>query len=142
MNKKQITFAIIFSIVFIQIFRIEKTNPIVEENKNFISLSHSNEEINSLIKIACYDCHSNEVSYPWYSNIAPFSWWIKHHINEARSELNFSEWGNYSRRKSDHKLKECIEMIEKNEMPINSYLIMNSKAKLNNNQNSYLGLDR
>ena len=81
MNKKQITFAIIFSIVFIQIFRIKKTNPIVEENKNFISLSHSNEEINSLIKIACYDCHSNEVSYPWYRNIAPFSWWIKHHIN-------------------------------------------------------------
>ena len=53
MNKKQITFAVIFSIVFIQIFRIEKTNPIVEENKNFISLSHSNDEINSLIKIAC-----------------------------------------------------------------------------------------
>ncbi len=138
MNKKQITFAIIFSIVFIQIFRIEKTNPIVEENKNFISLSHSNDDINSLIKIACYDCHSNEVSYPWYSNIAPFSWWIKHHINEARSELYFSEWGYYSRRKSDHKLKECIEMIKKNEMPINSYLIMNSKAKLNNNQKAKL----
>ena len=46
MNKKQITFAVIFSIVFIQIFRIEKTNPIVEENKNFISLSHSNDDIN------------------------------------------------------------------------------------------------
>ncbi len=83
MNKKQITFGVIFSIVFIQIFRIEKTNPIVEENKNFISLSHSNDDINSLIKIACYDCHSNEVSYPWYSSIAPFSWWIKHHINDA-----------------------------------------------------------
>jgi hypothetical protein len=53
MKKKQITFTVIFSIVFIQIFRIEKTNPIVEEHKNFISLSPSNEEINSLIKIAC-----------------------------------------------------------------------------------------
>jgi hypothetical protein len=122
----------------IQLFRIDKNNPAVEPSKDFVIVSNAPAEITSILKASCYDCHSNEVVYPWYTNIAPFSWWMKHHVNEGREELNFSEWGTYSSRRMDHKLKECIEQIEENEMPLDSYLWIHSNAKLNADQKEKL----
>ena len=87
-----------------------------------------------MLKTSCYDCHSNESIYPWYTNIAPVSWWIKKHINEGRDELNFSEWGNYSARRKDHKLDEIIELVEEGEMPLKSYLITHGDAKISTEQ--------
>ncbi len=65
---------------------------------------------------ACFDCHSNETHWPWYSNIAPISWWTQDHVDEGRDELNFSEW-NWSHDDID----EIAESVMENEMPPNYY---------------------
>jgi hypothetical protein len=91
-------------------------------------------EVGNIIKMACYDCHSYKTEYPWYSYIAPVSWWIGHHIEEGREHLNFSIWGKYTDKKSLHKLEEIIEETEEGEMPLKSYVIMHGSAELNKEQ--------
>jgi hypothetical protein len=76
--------------IILQFFRIDKTNPPVDKNMDFLTIKKTPENVSTLIKSACYDCHSNETIYPWYSNIQPFGWFLKDHIDEGRRELNFS----------------------------------------------------
>jgi hypothetical protein len=136
LKRSLIAFAIVMLII--QLFRIDRSNSSVEPANDFVVVTSAPAEIKSILKTSCYDCHSNEVIYPWYTHIAPFSWWMKHHVNEGREELNFSEWGTYSSRRMDHKLKECVELIDENEMPINSYLWMHKDAKLTADQKEKL----
>ena len=84
-----------------------------------------NGQSRQLAKRACFDCHSNETKWPWYASVAPFSWLIQNHVNEGREKLNFSEW--------DLPLKEAKEAaaaVEKGEMPLRSYLVGHSEARL------------
>jgi hypothetical protein len=137
---KKIMLVLMIIIVLIQFIRIDKTNPSLTEETDFVNVKHPPEGIANLIKVSCYDCHSNETIYPWYTNIAPVSWWIKDHINEARHHLNFSEWGTYSSKKADHKLKECVEMVQEGEMPLYSYTLMHSNSSLNEDQKHALSV--
>lgn len=74
---------------------------------------------------ACFDCHSNESKWPWYSNVAPISFFVQKHVDEGRDELNFSEWD----REQKHAKKAARE-IRKGSMPLDSYLLLHSHAKL------------
>ena len=125
-------------LLIMQLFRIDKTNPAPNSQADFISIAQPPEEIARLIKTGCYDCHSNESVYPWYSNIAPFSWIIKSHIDDARKDVNFSEWGNYQPGKRGHKLDECKEMIEKGEMPLAGYELLHPRAKFSSEEREKL----
>lgn len=127
---KNLAIVLVFLFLLIQSIRIDKTTQPINPTTDFISLTSANTDVANLLRIACYDCHSNQPTYPWYTNIAPVSWWVKHHINEGSHHLNFSEWGTYSEKRKNHKLKECIEMVEEGEMPMSSYTIMHSEAKL------------
>lgn len=131
---KKILIVLVALVIIIQFFRIDKTNPITPIEKDFIEMNQPPAEIAAILKTSCYDCHSNQVSYPWYTNIAPVSWFVKDHINEGREELNFSEWGDYSLKRKDHKLEECAEEVEEGEMPLDSYFIMHSDAELTHEQ--------
>ncbi len=77
-----------------------------------------------LARRACFDCHSNETVWPWYSNIAPVSWLIRRDVEEGRSELNFSEWHRYQ------EADEVVEVIREGEMPPLSYVILHPRARL------------
>jgi len=79
---------------------------------------------------SCYDCHSNNTYYPWYNKIQPVAWFMEDHINEAKEELNFSEFGDYSKRRQKSKLKSIMSQIRDDEMPLWEYTIMHSDAKL------------
>lgn len=136
--KKKIALGFIALLVIIQFFRIDKTNPAIVQENDFISVTTPPENIKQLLKTSCYDCHSNESTYPWYTNIAPVSWWVKQHINEAREELNFSEWGTFTEKRKKHKLEEVYEEVEEGEMPLKSYLIVHSDAKLTTEQKNEL----
>ncbi len=127
--KKKIFIFLIVIFVVIQFFRIDKTNPKVDPQKDYFTLANPPEEIKTILKTSCYDCHSNETVYPWYSNIAPVSWFLKNHINEGRGHLNFSEWGNYSPGKQKNIMEDCTEAIEENEMPLSTYTLLHSEAK-------------
>ena len=78
---------------------------------------------------ACFDCHSNETNWPWYSNVAPVSWMVQRHTDEGRETLNFSEWGQGSREaeEGDH----MAESIYEGEMPLFSFLLTHPEARLN-----------
>ena len=75
---------------------------------------------------ACGDCHSNETKWPWYSNIAPISWFVYSHVMEGREHFNVSVWGVQKKNKGD----EAVEEVEKNEMPLFSYIIAHPDAEL------------
>ena len=135
---KKIVIGIVFFVLVIQFFRIDKINPPMKPEMDFIKITHTPITVGTILKTSCYDCHSNESAYPWYTNVAPFSWWIKHHINEGREKLNFSEWGSYTSKKTDHKLEECIEQIQEGEMPMSSYLLVHKEATLNKEQKQLL----
>jgi hypothetical protein len=83
----------------------------------------------TLVK-ACYDCHSNNTKYPWYSNIQPAAWWLNDHIKEGKRELNFDEFTTYRIAKQYRKLEECIEETKEGEMPLKSYTFIHKNAVL------------
>lgn len=127
---KRLLLVLLGALVIMQFFRIDKSVPEVKPSDDFIAIAQPNAEIKSLLMTACYDCHSYKTEYPWYSNVAPVSWWIGHHIEEGREHLNFSLWGTFSQEKKDHKLHECAEETEEGEMPLNSYTWTHGDAKL------------
>lgn len=136
--KKKIILVLIAIIVVIQFFRPDFNTNSADDNLDFLNITQPSEEVASIIKSSCYDCHSNFTESMWYMNIAPISWWIKDHIDEGKEELNFSDWGNYNIKRKNHKLEECIELIEENEMPLESYTIMHKEAKLSDEQKTIL----
>jgi len=86
------------------------------------------EDVKTLLKDGCFDCHSYETEYKWYMSIAPISWFTKEHVKDGRNHLNFSDWDSYDLDKKKHKLEECYEEIEENEMPLSSYINMHNEA--------------
>ena len=84
----------------------------------------------TLLKNACYDCHSNNTDYPWYSNIQPMGWLMTYHIKQAKSQLNFSEFGTYSQRRQFSKLDGIANSIKDDIMPLSSYKMMHKNAQL------------
>ncbi len=79
---------------------------------------------------SCYDCHSNNTRYPWYSYIQPARLIMDTHIRNGKKELNFSEFGNYSQRRQESKLESIIKQVKSGEMPLFSYTILHKNAKL------------
>ncbi|MGB0390561.1 MAG: heme-binding domain-containing protein, partial [Salibacteraceae bacterium] len=110
----------------------------MDKNADFILATNAPNDVASILKTSCYDCHSNETNYPWYSNIAPVSWWVKDHIKEGREELNFSAWGTFTEKRKAKKLHEIEEEVEEGEMPLSSYTITHSNASLSKEQKEVL----
>jgi len=86
--------------------------------------------LQGILQNACYDCHSNNTSYPWYSNIQPMAWMMARHIKNGKEALNFSDFGINSTRKQISKLKGIANQVKDDEMPISSYKAMHKKANL------------
>lgn len=132
--KTKIVVAVLAMLVIIQFFGIDKENPAYQAENDFIAITNPPEEIAQIIKTSCYDCHSYHTEYPWYTSVAPVSWWIGDHIDEGREHFNLSEWGTYSEKKALHKLEEFYEEVEEGEMPLTSYTIMHGEASLSADQ--------
>ncbi len=115
---------------FIQVEKVKENTPKDLEIK-------TPKEIKILLKNACYDCHSNKVKYPWYSNIAPFSWIINTHIKDGRKALNFSLWENYTKKEKKKKLKEIFRTAYA-AMPLNSYIFLHKEADLTRKQRTQI----
>jgi hypothetical protein len=107
----------------------DHSNPPIIQEPNWI-----NPQTRELAVRACFDCHSNQVNWPWYSNIAPVSWLVQRDVDEAREKLNFSDWGNYPPREVD----ELGEVIAEGEMPPFQYLIIHPAARLSASEKEQL----
>lgn len=79
---------------------------------------------------ACGNCHSNSTEWPWYSHVAPVSWWIERHVREGRERLDFSQWETYSPRERRDRLESICGLISTGRMPPRLYTSMHPEAKL------------
>lgn len=104
----------------------------------FTKVYNAPENVQSILQNACYDCHSNNTNYPWYSNIQPMAWIMARHISNGKEKLNFSDFGSNTNRKQISKLKEIANQIKDNEMPITSYKFMHKNAVLSQEEKTLL----
>lgn len=120
--KKFIVFIVVV-LIGIQFIPIERTNPPVPSEID------APENIKAIFKKACYDCHSNETNWAWYTKVAPVSFLTVKDVNDGRKELNFSEWGNYTN-KTKKVMDEIWEEVREEQMPPWQYRVLHSESKL------------
>ena len=129
----------LIAFVVIQFIRPEKN---ISESQDYVLAFETettpSDEVKTILKSACYDCHSDNTKYPWYNNIAPVSFWLAEHIEHGKEELNFSDWENYSIKKKDHKLEELVEEVEEGKMPLDEYTWTHKDARLTVEQKDVL----
>jgi hypothetical protein len=104
------------------------TNPAVRREPRW-----ANAETRALTVRACFDCHSNQTTWPWYSNVAPVSWLVQRDVEDGRSQLNFSDWGH-----SDSGSGDAAEAVRGGSMPPWYYVVLHPKAKLSSAEKSAL----
>jgi len=122
-----IVVAVVLAIQFIPVERNVSTVP---PGQSFEKTEKVPANVAAILKVSCYDCHSNNSRYPWYSELQPGAWFMAQHIKKGRDELNFDEFNNYSKRRKKAKIKSIISQIEKDEMPLRSYRMMHGNARL------------
>ncbi len=88
------------------------------------------DRIDTLLKTACYDCHSNNTNYPWYAYVQPIGWMLNDHIRSGKEQLNFSEFSSYSARRQKSKLKSIASQVSDGSMPLTSYKWIHKDARL------------
>ena len=117
---KKIALGFLALLLIIQFLRPEKNES--DERQYDISKNYDMPaEVVSILKDACMDCHSNKTRYPWYANIQPVAWWLADHVEEGKSELNFSAFTSRRIAFQNHKFEEIAEQVEEKEMPLPEY---------------------
>lgn len=117
-------------VLVIQVIPVERNVSTVQPGQSFEKTEKVPANVAAILKVSCYDCHSNNTRYPWYSELQPGAWFMAQHIKKGRDELNFDEFNNYSKRRKKAKIKSVISQIEKEEMPLRSYRMMHGNARL------------
>ena len=117
-------------IVSIQFIRPARTNPPIDPSQTIEANSQMTPEVASIIDRSCRDCHSNKTVWPWYTNVAPVSWWLSNHVNDGRRNLNFSDWAKLPPDRQERKLRQICDEVEDGIMPLSSYLPMHPAARL------------
>jgi hypothetical protein len=123
-------FAIVVLFGVIQLIRPERTNPPVDQTQIVQGHLQVPTEIASILRRSCYDCHSNETHWPWYSAIAPASWLVTNDVEEGRKHMNFSEWGTYKTGKVLRLLEAMCEEASASGMPLRQYVLLHPGAGL------------
>jgi hypothetical protein len=116
--------AAVVTLAALQLFPVERTNPPVH------TAVVAPPEVLAVLRRSCFDCHSHETRWPWYSYVNPVAWYVADHVHEARGELNFSAWPAGDPGALDHAFEEIQEVIEEGEMPLTSYLLLHWGAGL------------
>ena len=127
---------LIFFIIFILMQFLQTNKENIAQEKN-LEMQVDNIEVYNILKTACYDCHSNETVWPWYSKIAPFSWVVSNHVTEGKKALNFSTWENYNQEEKDEKIKDIYRTAYAS-MPLPSYIFAHENADLTKEQRSLI----
>lgn len=127
---KKIVWGLLILLVLIQFIpgSINKSDKI--GSTDIVNNFNVPDQVHSVLKRACYDCHSNNTHYPWYAHVQPFRLLLDRHVKDGKEELNFNEYGSYSKKRQFNKLKSIGESLEEGSMPLKSYRIMHADARL------------
>lgn len=127
---QKLLIALLVILIVIQFFHPAKNISAAPVPADISVVYFEPENVHTILSKACNDCHSNNTRYPWYNHIQPVAWWLKNHIKEGKRELNFNKFGTYPVSKQYHKLEGLIDEVKKDEMPLGSYTIIHTDAKL------------
>lgn len=120
----KVVLGVVGAFVVLQVVPVERTNPPVTGEVQAPA------DVKAVLKRACWDCHSNETVWPWYSRVAPVSFVVRHHVEDGRKHLNFSEWSGYTPERRAKKQAEAWEEVEEGEMPMKGYVAVHAAAQL------------
>ncbi len=135
---KKVAFVLIIVFVGIQFIPTTRNQSSEVLSTDFNRTFEVPQDIQKILRSSCYDCHSNYTFYPWYNKVQPVSWILENHIKEGKAELNFSAFGDYSKRRKKSKLKSIISQIKDKEMPPSYYTLMHGDAKLSSEKREQL----
>ena len=121
---------LICGLVVAQFIRPAKTNPSEDPSLAIENHVQVDPNVSAILDRSCNDCHSNKTRWPWYTQVAPVSWFVINHVNEGRQELNLSEFGKYDKRRQLGKLRQICREVTNGAMPLSSYTPMHAGSKL------------
>jgi len=130
--------ALLAAFLAIQVVQPDRTEPDIDRAATLDALFSPPPEVASLLRAACYDCHSYETRWPWYSRVAPVSWLIGHDIEEGRGSVNFSTLGALDPDEQRDLLRECAREVKKGAMPLEIYTKLHADARLSEGQRDAL----
>jgi len=116
--------------VGIQFVRPARTNPPINPAQSIEANQHISPQVAAILDRSCNDCHSNKTVWPWYTNVAPVSWFLTNHVNEGRRNMNLSAWGSYDKDKQSRRLRDMCEQVQDGNMPLSTYTPLHPSAKL------------
>jgi hypothetical protein len=124
----------------IQLIPVSRTNPPIASNVAGAKPKDiaAPPQVESMLRRACYDCHSNETHWPWYSAVAPVSWLVVHDVDFGRKEIDFSEWQSYYPKTRRRKLEWMRRALQEGVMPPWPYRLMHPGARLSNQDRAML----
>lgn len=135
---RKIIVGLIIVLILIQFVRPTRNESVAASPTDITAAYPVPEQVQAILKTSCYNCHSNNTTYPWYANIQPVGWWLQKHVNDAKKELNFSEFATYSEKRAKHKFDEMVDEVSEGEMPLKSYLVMHAEARMTPEQSKAL----
>jgi len=127
---KWLAVATVAMIICVQFIRPAKSNPIADHSQAIEAHLQVSQQVATILDQSCNDCHSNKTRWPWYSNVAPVSWFVIDHVNHGRSHLNFSEWGQFDKREAEDMLRSICKEVKSGAMPLGSYTPLHSGSEL------------
>ncbi len=125
---------LILAIAFVaaQFVRPARTNPTFASTQTIDNVVNVPPDVHATLMRACGDCHSDQTEWPWYSHVAPTSWFVIDHVDSGRKHINLSEWVHPGKEPQDsvHRLKAICREVQSGAMPLTSYLLIHWSAKL------------
>jgi hypothetical protein len=135
---KKVLYTLFILILLLQVYPYDLPEVSFDKEKDFLANTEMPKEIKEIFRNSCYDCHSNQTIYPWYSFVSPVKYLVGYDIYEGRKELNLSYWTEFSDMKKIRVLNEVVETIEEDEMPYPIYLITHRNSRLSDTQKEKL----
>jgi len=133
--KKRILYIVLAIVLVAQFFQPDRSAPPIDPANDMLVMTGAPDDIKAMVHAACYDCHSDRSTYPWYSYVTPVNFWLQDHINEGREKMNFSRWNMPASQKHAH---EAGEEVQEGEMPLDSYTWIHGEARLDGAQRKRL----
>ena len=127
---KLVALAVVVLLAGSQLIQADRTNPPINPATTFEAVAKPSAELTAVISRACYNCHSNNTDWPWYSRIAPISWFVADDVRGGRAHLNFSEWGSLRPEVARTRLQDACDEAQSGGMPLWQYRLIHLEAKL------------
>jgi hypothetical protein len=127
---KRAAIVVAAGLVLAQLVRPDRTNPPTDPTRTLAATTHPPANVLAILDRGCRDCHTNDTVWPWYTNVAPISWFIVGHVNEGRHEMNLSNWAGYDKTLRGKRLAQMCDLVQREEMPLSSYLLLHRDSRL------------